>query len=111
MRLIPNSLSQEAPSKGKPFLATHHFLTTPEKLLQLVRVRWSIEDWQRIRDTQLNEDTHRYRGKGAGSMAMLLTAALNLLRLAEFKSNQAGLQVLIYNITALLAMVQRQPLT
>jgi hypothetical protein len=34
---------------GKPFQATHHFLTslrtTAEGLLQLVRDRWSIEGW------------------------------------------------------------------
>ena len=51
---------------GKPFHATHLFLTslrnTPDALLQLERVRWSIEGWHWIRDTQLHEDTQRYRG-------------------------------------------------
>ena len=65
---------------GKPFQATHLFLTslrtTPEALLQLVRDRWSIEGWHWIRDTQLHEDAHRYRGNGAGVMATLRTAAL-----------------------------------
>jgi len=74
---------------GKPFQATHLFLTslrtTPEALLQLVRDRWSIEGWHWIRDTQLHEDAHRYRGNGAGVMATLRTAALNLLRLAGFR--------------------------
>ncbi len=64
---------------GKPFRATHLFLTslrtTPEALLQLVRDRWSIEGWHWIRDTQLHEDAHRYRGNGAGTMATLRTAA------------------------------------
>ncbi|WP_255090403.1 MULTISPECIES: hypothetical protein [unclassified Synechococcus] len=73
---------------GKPFQATHHFLTslrtTPEALLPLVRERWSIEGWHWIRDTQMHEDAHRYRGNGAGAMAALRTAALNLLRLAAF---------------------------
>ena len=58
---------------GKPFKATHRFLTrlgtTPEAMLQLVRDRWSIEGWHWIRDTQLNEDAHRYRDNGAGAMA------------------------------------------
>ncbi|MEX1318044.1 MAG: transposase [Synechococcaceae cyanobacterium] len=67
---------------GQPFQATHLFLsslrTTPEALLRLVRDRWSIEGWHWIRDTQLHEDAHRYRGNGAGAMAMLRTAALNL---------------------------------
>jgi predicted transposase YbfD/YdcC len=51
---------------SKPFQANHVFLTslrtTPEALLQLVRDRWSIEGWHWIRDTQLHEDAHRYRG-------------------------------------------------
>lgn len=98
---------------GKPFQATHHFLTslrtTPEALLQLVRDRWSIESWHWIRDTQLHEDAHRYRGNGAGAMATLRTAALNLLRLAGFQSIRAGMQAVMHDITTLLAMALRQP--
>ena len=98
---------------GKPFRATHLFLTslrtTPEALLQLVRDRWSIEGWHWIRDTQLYEDAHRYRGNGAGAMATLRTAALNLLRLAGFQSIRAGMQAVMHDITALLAMARRQP--
>jgi predicted transposase YbfD/YdcC len=99
---------------GKPFQATHMFLTslrtTPEALLQLVRERWSIEGWHWIRDTQLHEDAHRYRGNGAGAMATLRTAALNLLRLAGFQSIRAGMQAVMHDMTALLAMVRRRPL-
>ena len=98
---------------GKPFRATHLFLTslrtTPEALLQLVHNRWSIEGWHWIRDTQLHEDGHRYRGKGAGAMATLRTAAMNLLRLAEFRSIRAGMQAVMHDIMALLAMATRQP--
>ena len=98
---------------GKPFQATHLFLTslrtTPEALLQLVRDRWSIESWHWIRDTQLREDTHRYRGNGAGVMATLRTAALNLLRLAGFRSIRTGLQAVMHDITVLLAMARRLP--
>ena len=98
---------------GKPFHATHLFLTSlrtaPEVLLQLVRDRWSIEGWHWIRDTQLHEDAHRYRGNGAGVMATLRTAAMNLLRLAGFRSIRAGLQAVMHDIKALLAMVQRRP--
>jgi len=58
---------------SRPFQATHLFLTslctTPKALLQLVRDRWSIEGWHWIRDTQLHEDAHRYRGNGAWSDA------------------------------------------
>ena len=98
---------------GKPFCATHLFLTslrtTPEALLQLVRDRWSIECWHWVRDTQLHEDAHRYRGNGAGAMATLRTAALNLLRLAGFQSIRTGMQAVMHDITALLAMVMRRP--
>jgi len=66
--------------EGKTFWVTHSFLTslrtTPEALLQLVREHWSIEGWHWIRDTQLQEDAHRYRGNGAGAMATLRTAVL-----------------------------------
>ncbi len=58
---------------GKTLRQTHFFLTslrtTPEAMLQLVRNRWSIESWHWIRDTQLDEDDHRYRSNGAGAMA------------------------------------------
>ncbi len=98
---------------SKPFQATHHFLTslrtTPEAMLQLVRERWSLESWHWIRDTQLHEDDHRYRGNGAGAMATLRTAALNLLRLSGFQSIRAGMQAVMHDITALLAMAMRQP--
>ena len=106
---------------ARPFQATHLFLTslrtTPEGLLQLVRDRWSnrfaeakgYEGWHWIRDTQLQEDAHRYRGNGAGTMATLRTAALNLLRLAGFQSIRAGMQAVMHDITALLAMAMRQP--
>ncbi len=98
---------------GKAFQATHLFLTslrtTQEALLQLVRDRWSIEGWHWIRDTQLHEDAHRYRGNGAGVMATLRTAAMNLLRLAGFHLIRTGLLAVMHDITALLAMVRRQP--
>ena len=85
--------------------------TTPEALLQLVRDRWSIECWHWIRDTQLHEDAHRCRGNGAGAMATLRTAALNLLRLAGFLSTRTGMQAVMHDIAALLAMVMRRPNT
>ena len=98
---------------GKPFQAVHLFLTglrtTPEGLLRLVRELWSVESWHWIRDTQLHEDAHRYRGNGAGAMATLRTAALNLLRLAGFQSIRAGMQAVMHDVTALLAMALRQP--
>ncbi len=78
-------------------------------LLQLVRDRWSIEGWYWSRETHLHEDAHRYRGNGAGAMATLRTAALNLLRLACFQSIRAGMQTVMHVITALLAMAKRQP--
>ena len=98
---------------GKHLCAAHLFLkslrTPPAALLQLVRDRWSIECWHWVRDTQLHEDAHRYRGNGAGAMATLRTAALNLLRLAGFQSIRTGMQSVMHDITALLAMVMRRP--
>ena len=84
-----------------------------------MRERWSncfaeaggYESWHWIRDTQLHEDNHRYRGNGAGVMAALRTAGLNLLRLAGFDSIREGLQAVMHDITALLAMARRQPET
>jgi len=103
----------EGTREDKPFRATHLFLsslrTTPEALLQLVRDRWSIECWHWIRDTQLQEDTHRYRGNGAGALASLRAAALNLLRLNGLDSIRSGMQAVCHDITALLAMARRQP--
>jgi hypothetical protein len=64
--------------------------------------------WHWIRDTQLHEVGHHVRGNGAGVMATLSTAALNLLRLAGFCSIQAGIQALMHNITALLAIARRR---
>jgi hypothetical protein len=78
-------------------------------LLRLVRERWSLESWHWIRDTQLREDAHRYGGNGAGVMATLRAAAMNLLRLAGFGSIREGLQAVMHDITALLAMARRQP--
>ena len=98
---------------GKPFQAKNLFLTslrtTPEALLQLVRDRWSIECWHWIRDTQLHDDAHRYRGYGTGALASLRTAAINQLRLAGFKSIRVGIQAVMHDITALLTMAMRQP--
>lgn len=42
-------------------------------------------------------------------MAMLRTAALNLLRLAGFRPIRAGIQVVMHDIKAPLAMAGRQP--
>ena len=78
-------------------------------MLQLVRDRWSIESWHWIRDTQLNEDAHRYRSNGAGAMATLRTEALDLVRLAGFQSIRARMQAMMHDITSLLAMVMRKP--
>lgn len=78
----------------KHFYAQHLFLTslrtTPEALLQLVRDRWSIEGWHRIRDTQLQEDAYRYRGNGAGAMATLRTGALNCCGWLAFSRFEPG---------------------
>ena len=74
-----------------------------------MRERWSLENWHWIRDTQLHEDAHRYGGNGAGMMAFLRTAGLNLLRFSGCQSIRAGIQAVTHDITALLAMALRQP--
>jgi hypothetical protein len=43
-------------------------------------------------------------------MATLRTAAMNLLRLSGFGSIREGLQAVMHDIKALLAMAMRQPL-
>jgi len=42
-------------------------------------------------------------------MATVRTAALNLLRVAGFQSIRAGLQAVMHDISALLAMGRRRP--
>jgi hypothetical protein len=42
-------------------------------------------------------------------MATLRTAALNLLRLSGFQSIRAGMQAVMHDITALLAMWKSSP--
>ncbi len=59
--------------------------------------------------TQLREDHHRYRGNGAGVMATLQAVASSLLRLTGFGSIHEGLEAVMHDITALLAMATRQP--
>jgi hypothetical protein len=73
-----------------------------------VRDHWSFEGWHWIRDNQLHEDAHRYRSNGAGAMATLRRAALNLMRLSGFQSIRSGMQGVCQDITELLAMVRRQ---
>jgi hypothetical protein len=103
----------EGPREDKPIRATHLFLTslriTPEALLQLLRDHWNIEGWHWITGTQLHEDSHRYRGNGAGALASLRTAALNLLRLDGIQSIRSALQAVCHDIKALLTMASRQP--
>ena len=96
-----------------PFQSKHVFptslRTSTEALLHLVRDRWSIVGWYWIRDTQLHEDAHRYRGNGAGVMETLRTAAMNLLRLSGFRSIRSGMKAVMHDITGLLAVARRRP--
>jgi hypothetical protein len=80
---------------GKPFHHVHLFITTlrttPKALVRLLRQRWAIENqWHWPRDTQVGEDAHRYSQRnGVQVLALLRTAALNLLRCRGF--TQSGL--------------------
>ncbi len=76
-----------------------------------MRERWSLESWHWIRDTQFREDAHLYRGNGAGVMATLRTAAMNMLRLAGFGPIREGLQAVMHDIAVLLLLARRQPET
>ena len=63
-----------------------------------------------MRDVPLKEDVHRYRESNCVQiMATLRTAAMNLLRLAGCRSIRAGMQAVMHDITALLAMARRRP--
>jgi hypothetical protein len=84
-------------------------IKSPEALLSLTSNRWSIEGWHWLRDTQLNEDAHRYRRNGAGVMGSLRTAELYLLRLSGFESDRSGMQCVMHDIEALMAMALRHP--
>ncbi|EAQ75950.1 MULTISPECIES: hypothetical protein [unclassified Synechococcus] len=99
----------------KPFKATHLFLTslssTPKTLLQLVRDRWSIENWHFFRNTQLHESAHGYQDNGACAMTTQKTGTQNLLRLTRFQLIRAGIQAVMHDITTLLAMALWQPRT
>lgn len=98
---------------GKPTLQRHLFLTslrtTAKALLQLVRDRWCIESWHWIRDTQPDEDGHRYGGPGAAVLATLRTLALNLLSLHGHHSVRAGLAAVAHAIAKLFAMAGIRP--
>ena len=82
--------------------------TSSNAVLQLVSERWSLESWHWIRDTQLREDVHRYKGNGPGAMGSLHSVALNFLRLSGLVSILSGMQAVMHVITALLAMVMRR---
>jgi len=62
-----------------------------------MRDRCCLTGWHWIRDTQLDENAHRYRGNGAGALAKRGTAGLNLLRLDGFQSIRTGLQTVCCN--------------
>jgi len=66
--------------------------------MRQMRDRCCLKGWHWIRDTTLHEDANRYRGNGAGALATLRTAALNLLRLDGFQSICSDLQAVCHNI-------------
>jgi predicted transposase YbfD/YdcC len=110
VEVITDTLTRKGKRSVRRYLFLTSVRTTPEALLRLIRQRWSIEnEWHWARDAQLGEDAHRYRGNGAGVMATLRTAAMNLLRLAGFRSIRSGLQAVMHDIKALLAMARRRP--
>ncbi len=105
--------------KGKRATRTLCFITTlrtaPEALLRLIRQRWSIENqWHWVRDTQLDEDAHRYAHRtGAPVFAFLRTVVMNLLRRGGYHSIRQGLRELAYDIKGMLPLggVATEPIT
>ena len=81
--------------------------TSAIALLPHVRDRWSIENsWHWPRDTQLKEDSHRYREpNGVQIMATLRSLAMNALRLDGFWSITEGLAALAHDIRGLLELL------
>jgi hypothetical protein len=71
-----------------------------------VRDRWSIEGWHWIRDYQLHENAHRYRGNRVGALASLRIAALNLMLLTGFQSIRVGIEAVAHDIDQLLPMAR-----
>ena len=81
--------------------------TGANALLRNVRERWSIENsWHWPRDTQLDEDAHRYvERNGVQVMATLRSLAMNALRLGGFWSITHGLDALAHDIKGLLELL------
>ena len=75
-------------------------------MLRQIRQRWSIEnEWHRARDTQLDEDAHRYTNRiGASVFSFLRTIVMNLLRSGGYRSIRRGLRKLAYDIKGMLAL-------
>ncbi|MEB3270341.1 MAG: hypothetical protein VKJ44_01660 [Synechococcus sp.] len=81
--------------------------TSAKVLLQQLRDRWSIKNsWHGPRDTQLQEDSHRYReSNGVQILATLRSLAMNALRLDSFWSIADGLAAPGHNIRGLLDLL------
>ena len=81
--------------------------TGADALQRHVRDRWSIENsWHWPRDTQLQEDAHRYREvNGVQIIATLRSLAMNALRLDGYWSITEGLAALSHDIRGLLALL------
>ena len=79
-------------------------------MLRLARERWSLESWDWVLKTKFGEDENCYRGNGAVVVARLRTAAMNLLHQAGFGSIREGLQAVMHDVTALLALTRRKTL-
>ena len=107
-----------------PFVATDHEVGQGREITWALRAKqapehireaWIGTSWMvevaatGTRDTQRHEDAHRYCGNGAGALAALRTAAMNVLRLAGFQSIRSGMQAVMHDIKALLAMVRPRP--
>jgi predicted transposase YbfD/YdcC len=96
---------------GRPVDETRYYATSlrtaPAALLRLIRQHWSIENsWHWVRDTQLDEDTHRYRERnGVQILATLRSMGLNTVRLAGLDSIANGMAALAHDFRHLLELL------
>jgi predicted transposase YbfD/YdcC len=112
------AVRSQATRDGRPVNETWYYVTSlrtsAKALLRLVRNNWSIENsWHWVRDVALREDAHRYReANGVQIVAMLLTMAINSLRLNGIWSVTEGIASLAHDIKGLLMLLGwREPAT
>ena len=106
VELITTTIKRNAKRSTTRHLFITTLRTTPEAVLRLIRQRWSIEnEWHWARNTQLDEDAHRYANRiGAPVFSLLRTVVMNLLRRGGYRSIRRGLRTLSHDIKGMLRL-------